>query len=116
MSIEIVNLTQVNLDFQKYSKRVDLRNRKTIHKFGALIKNRMKWILRQKVITWTGNLAGSIRDDYSNNQVEVSANTPYANWIEEGGKGGFRGYHYTEESVDRYDQEYLDELQKNLEV
>lgn len=116
-NFRITNLTEVNLDFQRYGNHTDTKNGRTIRKFGLKIINSARGILWKNVIKWTGNLANSIGiTSISLNEVEVAPDTEYDKWIEVGGRGGFKGYKYMSGALKKHKDAFLEEIKNNLKV
>jgi len=112
-SIKINGLTNVIKSFEKDIIKNEIGVKNTIDKYSILLQSNMRMLLRERVIKWTGRLAYSIQIySISPHMKLIEPNTPYQYWIEVGGRGGFEGYHYVEESSEKYEEKIIEELKK----
>jgi len=90
-------------DFRQYDKDTQKAFRRTLREFAGQISARQKEILRAKVIDRTPWLELTVAPDRKKWwHYLIGPDTEkavYAEWIETGGRGGFKGYHYVRDSV-----------------
>ncbi|RLF66354.1 MAG: hypothetical protein DRN30_02275 [Thermoplasmata archaeon] len=95
----ILDTSKYRRDVNSYKRKVNRKLDRVLDDTSNKVKANQKSTLRRSVVEWTGRLAGSIGIEKSGKTRTISPNTPYANWIERGGLGGFMGYHYIRDSI-----------------
>ncbi len=123
-TIYLSNLKEVQNDFQNQGKNFDKAIAKSMRVIGMELKKTQKDILRRHVKAnptgkWTGNLSKSIFSRPRKRSVTVGADlskASYADWVEQGGRGGFMGYWYMKFSININKAFILNRLKKDMGV
>lgn len=120
----MINAKEVVGDFNRHDKKVQGEIIEVLTSSALEIERTAKRILKVNVIEWTGNLATSIITEAPGKLTRHIGPDPdrgnpravYAEWIEEGGRGGFSGYHYMRDSFRRVKPKFISRLKKAVEL
>jgi hypothetical protein len=114
--IEIINIDNFLDDFKNMAVRSEIVKRDLLNKWGMILQSSMRRILIERVIKWTGKLSNSILVYNQPDETIIKPNTSYDMWIEVGGRHGFTGYHYVEETYEKYEKMITNELKQKLKL
>lgn len=112
-------------DFRKYDKATQQRFARTLGGFAFNVKDKQHSILKKGVLgnptgKWTGRLAGSLSPEKQNKFTWAigtdDSRVSYASWIEDGGRGGFKGYHYIRNSLKGIKSKLTAALKKDIDA
>ena len=102
-----------------YATKVQGNGEEVLDKAAEEVRRSQFSTLTSRVKDWTGNLGMSIRIRKSKGLRAIGPNqsiAPYAGWIEDGGRGGFIGYHYVRSSIRKAQMSFLTALKASLKI